>query len=139
MLKCPIGRAIVGWKRQRLGDFKMTEGTEAPRKAPQIYPLEFTASGSEYFRIWIVNLLLIAITFGIYLPWAKVRKLRYFYSNTLIDGHALDFHGEARKMLRGTLVVGAFLIVYSIAAEASGWAGLLSAVVFSLLWPLLYR
>ncbi len=117
----------------------MTEGTEAPRRASQIYPLEFTASGSEYFRIWIVNLLLIAITFGIYLPWAKVRKLRYFYSNTLIDGHALDFHGEARKMLRGTLVVGAFLIVYSIAAEASGWAGLLSAVVFALLWPLLYR
>ncbi|MFO0121271.1 MAG: DUF898 family protein, partial [Inhella sp.] len=26
--------------------------------------LQFTASGSEYFRIWIVNLLLIVLTLG---------------------------------------------------------------------------
>jgi hypothetical protein len=47
-------------------------------------PIEFTGSGSEYFRIWIVNLLLTLVTFGIYYPWAKVRRLRYFYGNTLV-------------------------------------------------------
>ena len=45
------------------------------------HPVAFTASGSEYFRIWIVNLLLIIVTLGLYLPFAKARRLRYFYAN----------------------------------------------------------
>lgn len=107
--------------------------------AAQEYPIEFTASGSEYFRIWIVNLLLILVTFGIYLPWAKVRKLRYFYSNTHIDGHALDFHGQGGQMLRGLAIVWVFLLAYSMATEISGWAGLVAALVFVSLWPMLFR
>ena len=43
----------------------------------------FTGNASEYFGIWIVNLLLSIVTFGIYTAWAKVRRLRYFYGNTL--------------------------------------------------------
>ncbi|MGH8034242.1 MAG: DUF898 family protein, partial [Lysobacterales bacterium] len=34
------------------------------------FRIEFTGSGSEYFRIWVVNLLLLLVTFGIYYPWA---------------------------------------------------------------------
>ena len=37
-------------------------------------PFQFTGSGSAYFRIWIVNLLLSLVTLGIYSAWAKVRK-----------------------------------------------------------------
>ena len=40
------------------------------------YPLRFTGSGGEYFKIWIVNLLLTIATLGIYSAWAKVRKAR---------------------------------------------------------------
>ncbi|HEX8601991.1 MAG TPA: DUF898 family protein, partial [Pseudoduganella sp.] len=39
---------------------------------------EFTATGGEYFRIWIVNLLLTIVTLGIYSAWAKVRRNQYF-------------------------------------------------------------
>ena len=60
----------------------------------QQLPIRFVGSGSEYFRIWIVNLLLTIVTFGLYYPWAKVRKLRYFLGNTHVDGHAMDFHGQ---------------------------------------------
>jgi uncharacterized membrane protein YjgN (DUF898 family) len=103
------------------------------------HPVEFSGSGSEYFRIWIVNLLLILVTFGIYMPWAKVRRLKYFYGNTRIDGDALDFHGEAQKMLRGTLIAGVFFGVYSMASGFSAWAGLLAGLVFVAVWPVLYR
>ena len=106
---------------------------------PHRHPIEFTATGSEYFRIWIVNLLLILVTLGIYLPWAKVRKLKYFYSNTWVDGDALDFHGEPRKMLRGTMVAALFLIIYSVGSNFSGWAALLAALAFVALWPVLFR
>lgn len=106
---------------------------------PERHPIGFTASGSEYFRIWIVNLLLIVVTLGLYLPWAKVRKLRYFHANTWVDGDALGFHGEPAKMLRGTLIAAAFLIVYSVGSHFSGWAALLAALAFIGLWPALFR
>lgn len=113
---------------------------EAPVDATaQRHPIEFTASGSEYFRIWIVNLLLILVTLGIYLPWAKVRKLKYFYSNTWVGGDALDFHGEPLKMLRGTLIAAGFLLAYSVGSNFSGWAALLAALAFVVLWPALFR
>jgi len=116
----------------------MESGTPATG-AVQRHPIEFTATGSEYFRIWIVNLLLTLVTLGLYLPWAKVRKLQYFYRNTWVDGDALDFHGEPRKMLRGTLIAGAFLVVYSVGSNFSGWAALLAALAFIGLWPALFR
>jgi len=52
---------------------------DAPATA--IYPplaLRFTGRGTEYFGIWIVNLLLTIITLGIYSAGAKVRRLQYF-------------------------------------------------------------
>ncbi len=117
----------------------------SPLSAPQplasidSYPLSFTATGSEYFRIWIVNLLLIVVTLGIYLPWAKVRKLKYFYGNTRIDDDALDFHGEPKKMLRGTAIVGVFFLVYSQAMRIAPMAGAVALVALLALWPLLFR
>lgn len=42
-------------------------------------PFEFTGDGAEYFRIWVINLLLTLATLGIYSAWAKVRKARYFW------------------------------------------------------------
>ncbi len=116
-----------------------TSSTVSSPPAIHDYPVKFTASGSEYFRIWIVNLLLILVTFGIYLPWAKVRKLRYFYSNTHVDGHALDFHGKGAQMLRGTAIVAVFLACYSAAVKVSGWAGLVAALIFVGVWPMLFR
>jgi uncharacterized membrane protein YjgN (DUF898 family) len=65
---------------------------------------EFTGSGSEYFRIWIVNVLLTIVTIGIYSAWAKVRRLRYFYNNTRFAGSSFDFHGSPIAILKGRLI-----------------------------------
>jgi uncharacterized membrane protein YjgN (DUF898 family) len=54
----------------------ITQGALAPGRAREGIPFEFRATGSEYFRIWIVNLLLTLVTLGVYSPWAKVRRLR---------------------------------------------------------------
>ena len=35
--------------------------------------VEFTGDAAEFFRIWIVNILLSIVTLGIYSAWAKVR------------------------------------------------------------------
>jgi uncharacterized membrane protein YjgN (DUF898 family) len=82
---------------------------------------EFTGIGSEYFRIWAVNLVLTLATLGIYSAWAKVRKTRYFWQNTRIDGCAFDFHGRPIAILRGRLIALALLVAYT-------WSLRLSAV-----------
>ena len=64
-------------------------------------PFEFRGNGGEYFRIWIVNLLLTIVTLGIYSAWAKVRRLRYFYGNTFLDGQSFDTTGGRSPSSRG--------------------------------------
>lgn len=101
--------------------------------------LQFTGSGSEYFRIWIVNLLLTLVTLGIYFPWAKVRRLRYFYGNTLVGGEPLGFHGDPKKMFKGYALMALFFICYSIAGNFSPVAGLVALLTATALWPALMK
>lgn len=83
------------------------------------YPLEFTGSGGEFFKIWIVNIMLSIVTLGIYSAWAKVRTKRYFYGNTLLMGTAFDYLGDPVKILKGRLVAFAVLVIYSVSAKVS--------------------
>jgi len=106
---------------------------------PAQLDIRFTGSGSEYFRIWIVNLLLTLVTLGIYYPWAKVRRLRYFHGNTLVGGHALGFHADPMKLLRGYTLVGAMALLYSLAGRFSPLAGLLALAIVAAIWPALIK
>lgn len=110
-----------------------------PPVAISRHALVFTGSGSEYFRIWIVNLLLMFLTLGLYYPWARVRKLQYFYRNTQVAGHALDFHGDPKQMLRGFLLMVVFLGLYNWAGNVSPVAYGVATLAFVLLWPALMR
>lgn len=103
------------------------------------FPVAFSGSGSEYFRIWIVNLLLLIVTLGLYYPWAKVRKLRYFHNHTEVAGHPLDFHGNPRQMLRGFLLMAALLFVYGLAGNVNQTAGAIAGLILALVWPALLR
>jgi len=109
------------------------------RTGPQGLAIEFTGTGSEYFRIWIVNLLLTIVTLGFYFPFAKARRLRYFHGNTLVGGHALGFHGDPWKMLRGYVLMLVFAGAYAGAGHFSPIAGAVAAVAFALLWPALWQ
>ncbi|MEN3291753.1 MAG: hypothetical protein V7642_1006, partial [Burkholderiales bacterium] len=95
----------------------------------------FTGSGSEYFRIWIVNLLLTIVTLGIYSAWAKVRRLRYFYDSTRLAGATFDYHGKPLAILKGRVVALLFLASYNFAANSSVLAGLLMLALLALLGP----
>jgi len=105
------------------------------------HPLDirFTGSGSEYFRIWIVNLLLTLVTFTLYWPFARARRLTYFQNNTLVGHDPLGFHGDPWKMFRGYLLMLLFGVSYwavSNFAPALAWLPLL---LLAVLWPALWR
>ncbi|MDR1275256.1 MAG: DUF898 domain-containing protein [Candidatus Accumulibacter sp.] len=85
--------------------------SEIPPNATVECAFEFTGSGGEYFRIWILNLILSIITLGIYSAWAKVRREQYFHRNTLLDGSGFDYHGKAIAILKGRLIAYGLLVV----------------------------
>src|SRR5712672_2612070 len=83
------------------------------------HAVEFTADTGEYFRIWIVNLALTIVTLGIYSAWAKVRKRRYFYGHTRIDGEAFEYRANPLAILKGRLIaVALFAVFYAISHYA---------------------
>ncbi len=103
------------------------------------HPVEFTGTGKAYFRIWLTNLLLMVLTLGWYYPWARARKLRYFYSHTQVAGHPLAFHGEPRKMLRGFFLTVMLMSAYSFASRKPGFANIVATLIMALIWPALMR
>lgn len=112
--------------------------TPAPT-GPRVLEIRFTGSGSEYFRIWAVNLLLILVTLGLYLPFAKARRIRYFYANTRVDGQALSFHGDSWKMFRGFILLVILMGVYTGAGKVSADAAFVAFLVLCIVWPALWR
>lgn len=81
----------------------------------QAYDFEFRGRAGEFFRIWIVNVVLTVLTLGIYAAWAKVRTRRYFHGNTLLDGKPFDFTANPIAILKGNLIFGGLFILYSVA------------------------
>ncbi|MBC7944805.1 MAG: DUF898 domain-containing protein [Burkholderiales bacterium] len=107
--------------------------------APTDYPVRFLGSGSEYFRIWIVNLLLTILTIGIYSAWAKVRRLKYMYRNTQIAGSSFDYHGSPIAILKGRLIALVLLIAYNFSFKFSLIAGVITLALLAAIFPWLIR
>jgi len=83
---------------------------EAGSRSGTRYPFIFTGNGGEFFKIWIVNIILTILTLYIYSAWAKVRTKRYFYGNTVLDGSSFDYHAKPLQILLSRLIAAALLI-----------------------------
>ena len=97
--------------------------------------ITFSATGSEYFRIWIVNLLLSIVTLGIYSAWAKVRRNRYFYSSTHLAGSSFEYHGNAIAILKGRIAAVVLIAGYNIAFQVSPFIGFIMFVLMAAILP----
>ncbi|WP_027666439.1 YjgN family protein [Rhizobium leguminosarum] len=95
----------------------------------------FTGTASEYFGIWIVNVLLTIVTLGIYSAWAKVRRNRYFYGNTVLLGRGFEYHATGKQILVGRLIVFAFIVVANILAAIHPLFSLVTTVLFLIALP----
>ena len=99
--------------------------------------LRFTGSGSEYFKIWIVNVSLTIITLGIYYPWAKVRNRRYFYANTNLADRNFEYHATGKQLFIGFLIATGIFIVFRVISQISPIGGslvLLGALFLAIPW-----
>jgi uncharacterized membrane protein YjgN (DUF898 family) len=112
---------------------------DSPLPEPTSQGLSFSGSGAEYFRIWIVNLLLTVATLGIYSAWAKTRRLQYFYRNTRLAGASFDFRGDPKAILRGRILAVALLAAYHYAFGFSLNVGIVTVVLLLAGLPFMMR
>ncbi|MGM0595198.1 MAG: YjgN family protein [Pseudomonadota bacterium] len=98
-------------------------------------PFRFEGKAGEYFKIWIVNVLLSILTLGIYSAWAKVRNHRYFYSNTFIGEHSFEYLADPITILKGRIVAAIFLAGYLLTGNFMPLLNLLFAIAFIVALP----
>lgn len=110
-------------------------GALAPGEPGAPLRFEFTGTGAEYFRIWVVNLLFTVLTLGIYSAWAKVRREQYFYRNTRLAGSAFDYHGNPVAILKGRIVALFLLAAYKISLDVSRQAVIATVVLLAAVTP----
>ncbi len=99
----------------------------------------FHGDGKEYFKIWIVNILLTIVTLGIYSAWATVRNNRYFYSNTEIDGHRMSYLAQPLQILKGRIIAVSLLVLYYVMGLISPIAQVIAIAVIALFAPFIIR
>lgn len=99
------------------------------------FPFQFNGQAGEYFKIWIVNILLTILTLGIYSAWAKVRRKRYFYGNTLLQDSAFEYLAQPIQILKGRLIAFALFVIYALANNLFPPAALVFFPAFALLFP----
>lgn len=99
------------------------------------YPMQFTGTGGEYFTIWIVNIALTLVTFGVYSAWAKVRTLRWFYGHTLLDNQAFSYLATPIQILRGRLIALAAIVAYYMASYFAPMLAVALLILFFVFLP----
>lgn len=104
-------------------------------RAPRRLPIEFSGTGGEYFRIWIVNIVLSILTLGIYSAWAKVRNKQYFYGSSTLDGASFEYTANPVSILKGRLLVVGVLAIYQLLATVAPPLSGAMALGFVLLLP----
>lgn len=85
---------------------------QPPLSRERELPLEFRGRAREYFRVWAVNLCLTLLTLGVFSAWAKVRKKRYFYAHTVLDGTPFQYLARPLPILRGRIIATMLFLFY---------------------------
>ena len=99
------------------GDIRLEPSAGEVQEKIRAHRLRFTGSGGEYFRVWIVNVLLSIVTLGFYTPFARKRTAQYFYSHSMIAGSALEFTAQQRRMVVGFVVLLLLTVAYQLAVN----------------------
>lgn len=116
-----------------------THPTQQQPRILEKYRFRFHGSSSEYFGIWFSNILLTILTLTLYSPWAKSRRMRYFYGNTELLNRRFDFTGLPSKIFLGRLLA---LEIYLVLLVLSNYSVILATVGFTSIYiavPWLFR
>ncbi len=117
------------------GESGAAEDVSPAAENQQNFPFSFQGNGGEYFRIWIVNILLTIVTLGIYSAWAKVRNAQYFYGNTELDGTRFAYLAKPLTILKGRILAVIVFVIYMIISNLYPIAGGILGLLFMIAVP----
>jgi len=103
--------------------------------SPHQTAIIFTGKLKEYVGIWLVNLLLSILTLGVYSAWAKVRRKKYFYNNTFIDGVSFDYHGKPLSILKGRAIALGLFLTYAFTQDSYPFFAQILVLGFVIILP----
>ncbi len=112
---------------------------DLPDYLGKVFHFKFHGQAMEYFGIWIVNIVLTIATLSLYAPWAKVRRLRYFYNNTEFFDRFFDFTGLPTRILMGRLIALSIWGFFAVAGYLEMSVAAFGGVVIYLALPWLLR
>ena len=95
----------------------------------------FTGRTAEYFRIWVISVFLSIVTLGIYSAWGKVRKRRYLYAHTKLDGTGFDYRASPIAILKGRIIIVVLLGGFAFGGQFLPFGQLAFALLLLLLTP----
>jgi uncharacterized membrane protein YjgN (DUF898 family) len=98
-------------------------------------PFEFRGKGFEYFKLWVVNLLLTLITLGIYSAWATVRNNRYLYANLYLNNSHFRYLANPIQILKGRIIAVVLFVIYSIILQTMPTIGAVLSVLLLIFIP----
>lgn len=100
----------------------------------------FYGSGGALFGIYLRNVLLTLVTFGIYFMWGKNRIRTYVVEQSAFQGDRFAWHGTGKELFIGVLKVMAILmpVYFLISAVPLIWKHQAANMVSSLAGAVLY-
>ena len=101
----------------------------------QIRRPPFNSTGGEYFRIWMVNLLLTAITLKIYFTSTRVRKAQCLHGTTSLAGTSSESHANPMAIFKGRAIARALVVSYQTAFVISKPHGFAAMADFRITMP----
>ncbi len=127
------GPADAAQGREVQPELNLVTLAPAARSGETVEAFKFTGEAGEYFRIWVVNTFLTIITLGLWSPWAKIRKRRFFLRHTWVAGSNFEYHAQPWPIFRGRLIASVAFIIYWFTGEINPnyapWIALLIAVL----------
>ncbi len=108
---------------------------------PVVYRFHFEGIVKEMFLLVLVNMMLTALTLGVYQFWGKTRTRKYIWSHLRFNNDRFEYTGTGKELFRSAaklMVIGViiyFLIQYTIGMISMQLAGIIPSLLFFVLIP----
>ena len=93
----------------------------------RLRPLAFTATGLDFMKIAVPNLLLTIVTLGIYRFWATTRERQYLWGQTQFIDERLEWTGTGMELFIGFIMVffliGIPFAILQLVAQGADFSG----------------
>ena len=97
--------------------------------------LSFDGKTWDYFRVWLVAYLLTLITFGIFSPWAEIRRERFIYEHTRLGKTPFEYRAQPLAVFKVWLLTSLLPSAWFLAMPRVPAAAPCMFAVWALVWP----